>query len=264
MLLLVLDFSVSIAQSKAENFIYSISNKVQVNPKQLEFDLILLDLDRSVPFEIATVQAGITLKAGFSKNGIVTAEIMPGSSNLTNPSQTPVSIEYEKGSPDVLKVASKVPPGTGSGSIMSTDSRKPTRVCRIRLTNSVEWAPGTLDNLVFCYSTKPYPTKISEYLDGVNIPVKIGKKQNIKSESIPEDKSLEGITIYSVEQSIVIENASGYSGEVRIYDLSGRELKKVVLSSQVETRIPMKVSASDYVVKVITEKGIAINKVMIR
>jgi hypothetical protein len=81
--------------------------------------------------------------------------------------------------------------------------------------------------------------------------------------SVPEN-SLSGINIYSVLHTVVINNTTNLSGEVRIYDLTGRELTHTTMSSQNETRIPVNAAVGTYMVKVITNNGVASSKVFIR
>jgi hypothetical protein len=81
--------------------------------------------------------------------------------------------------------------------------------------------------------------------------------------SVPEN-SLSGINIYSAVRTVVINNSTSLSGEVKIYDLTGRELLHTGMSSQNETRIPVNFAVGTYLVKVTTSNGVASNKVFIR
>ena len=264
LLLLALSFMGVKAQLQVENFAYSIANKVQVSPKQLEFDLLLLNLDNTKPFEIATVQAGITLNPVFSNRGIITASIVPGSSTLSNSAQWPTSITCETGPSTFVKLASKAPPGAGFGSVMSTDPLRPTRLCRIRLSNTIDWARNSSADLALCVIKELYPTKISEYISGINVPVEIRSNLNFKSATLDPENSLVDINVYSELQTVVINNATDLTGEIWIYDLSGHELLRTPMNSRNETHIPMKVAVGTYLVKVVTEKGVISNKVFIR
>ena len=264
LLFLALSFVGAKAQLQVENFSYSIANKVLVSPKQLEFDLILLDLDNTLPFEIATVQAGITMNPAFTNGGIVTASIVPGSSTLSNSAQWPTSIACETGTSTFVKLASKVPPGAGFGSVMSTDPLRPTRLCRIRLINTSDWARNSSADLALCLNKALYPTKISEYISGINVPVEIRSILDSKSASIDPENSLSNIKVYSDLQTVVINNSSDLTGEIWIYDLSGHELLHTSMTSRDETRIPLQVATGTYLVKVVTENGVISNKVFIR
>ncbi len=78
------------------------------------------------------------------------------------------------------------------------------------------------------------------------------------------DPSLGGISVYSYNHTVVITNTTGLAGDVRIYDLAGRELINTSIGSQMTTRIPMQAVIGTYIVKVITEKGTVNHKVFIR
>ncbi|GAP42745.1 protein containing Por secretion system C-terminal sorting domain [Lentimicrobium saccharophilum] len=78
------------------------------------------------------------------------------------------------------------------------------------------------------------------------------------------DPSLGGISVYSYNHTVVITNTTGLAGDVRIYDLAGRELINTNMGSQMTTRIPMQAVIGTYIVKVITEKGTVNHKVFIR
>jgi hypothetical protein len=144
---------------------YTIANDLQpgCNTKQLEFDLLLLDLDASQPFEVQTVQAGILVNPAIYNGGTVTASIIAGTSSL-NSFQQPTSITFTQ-STNCIKIASKSPPGCGGGSIISANPANPTRICRVRLTNTQNFA-AVPANLTFCFTTAPYPAKLSYYPPG--------------------------------------------------------------------------------------------------
>ncbi|MBK7213181.1 MAG: hypothetical protein IPH88_07790 [Bacteroidales bacterium] len=162
--------AVTVTQAGATppEFLYTIANDVQTSPTTFEFDLLLLDNDATLPFELATVQAGVLMNPAVYNGGTVTASIVAGSSTL-NASQQPSSVTYTQ-SANIIKLAAKAPPGTGNGSILSTNPAAPSRLCRIKMTNSVPWAQSQ-PNLTFCFTTTPYPTKISQYIAGINTPM---------------------------------------------------------------------------------------------
>ncbi|MBK7031499.1 MAG: hypothetical protein IPH45_20925 [Bacteroidales bacterium] len=155
-LFLVLAFTEVKAQENA--IIYKIANDVQINSKQLEFDLILFDPDPAQNYEEGTVQAGILFNTAIVNGGTVTCAIIAGSSQL-NTTQIPASVAVVTAQ-GIIKLASKAPPGCGGGTIISPAG---TRVCRLRLSNTQDWTAGSLANLAFCFTTTPYPTKVSFY-----------------------------------------------------------------------------------------------------
>ncbi|MBK7211954.1 MAG: hypothetical protein IPH88_01380 [Bacteroidales bacterium] len=144
---------------------YTMANDVQTSDRTLEFDLLLLDTDPSQPFELATVQAGILVNSSIYNGGTLTASIVPGTSTL-NSSQQPSSITFTQ-TANIIKLASKAPPGTGNGSIISSNSSSPSRICRIKLTNSLPFNQATPD-LTFNLLTYPYATKLSQYVNNIN------------------------------------------------------------------------------------------------
>ncbi|MBK7213178.1 MAG: carboxypeptidase regulatory-like domain-containing protein [Bacteroidales bacterium] len=145
---------------------YTCTNLVQTSPTTFEFDLLLLDMDATLPFELATVQAGLTFNPAMYNGGTISASIVPSSSTL-NASQQPTSVTFTQ-SQNCLKLAAKTPPGAGSGSIISTNPASPSRLCRIKITNTASFTTSSDPNPLFCFTTIPYPTKISQYLAGIN------------------------------------------------------------------------------------------------
>ncbi|MBK7213846.1 MAG: hypothetical protein IPH88_11245 [Bacteroidales bacterium] len=158
------------AAASVPDFLYTIANDVQTSEKTFEFDLLLLDNDPAQPFELGSVQAGIYVNSGIYNGGTITASIVPMTSTL-NISQQPNSVTFTQ-TANVIKLAAKAPPGIGNGSILSTNPASPSRLCRIKLTNTVNWAQSA-PNLTFCFTTVPYPTKISQYVNGLNTPLSV-------------------------------------------------------------------------------------------
>ena len=72
-----------------------------------------------------------------------------------------------------------------------------------------------------------------------------------------------GISVYSYDHTVIITNTTGLAGDVRIYDLAGRELLNTSIGSSTTTRIPMQVAIGTYVVKVINSSGTVNQKVFI-
>jgi len=149
------------------SFNYTIENDVAVGNNQLEFDLYIVDTDITEPFELATIQAGISVNPAIYNGGTITASILPGTSQL-NPSQVPTSVTFTQ-SQNTIKLAAKAPPGIGNGTIISTTAPG-TRICRLRLTNTVAFPACSHADLTFIFTTSPYPTKVSIYTGGLNTP----------------------------------------------------------------------------------------------
>ncbi|MEI7661020.1 MAG: T9SS type A sorting domain-containing protein [Bacteroidota bacterium] len=153
-----------LAPAGPSDFNYTIANDLQVSDKILEFDLYLLDTDPLETFELASVQAGITFNAAILNGGTVTMSIVSGSSGLTA-AQQPTSVVFT--SPNIIKLAGKAPPGAGSGTIIS-QAAPGTRVCRLRMTNTVAFVAGAKAGLAFSFTQPPYPTKVNQYLASLN------------------------------------------------------------------------------------------------
>ncbi|HEX2922122.1 MAG TPA: hypothetical protein VHO50_13245, partial [Bacteroidales bacterium] len=158
------------------DFETSVRNVIQTSDRILEFDLYLLNKNLAHQLELASYQAGVTLNPGISA-GTLSASILAGTSDLTNPAQVPTSITYTSlGS--IIKLAAKAPPGVGSGSIISQVSPG-TRIIKIRLTSTESFTANTTPNLVFEPSTAvppSYPTAVAVYVGGLNVqmPVTMG------------------------------------------------------------------------------------------
>jgi hypothetical protein len=150
----------------AGDFIYTLANDVQVSDKVLEFDLFLLDDDASQPFEMAAVQAGIIVNPAIYNGGTITVSIIAGTSGFSNSAQYPTSVIWTLAQ-NTIKLTAKPNPGSGNGSIISTVAPG-TRICRLRITNTVPFAVNNQATLTFSYTSSPYQTKVSEYIAGVS------------------------------------------------------------------------------------------------
>jgi hypothetical protein len=78
------------------------------------------------------------------------------------------------------------------------------------------------------------------------------------------DPANSGIFVYSYERTVVINNTTGLNGEVRIFDMTGREIKGANMSNTTETRIYLPVAVGTYIVKVTTAQGTVNQKVYIK
>ena len=154
------------APSAISDYNYTIANDAQVSNSILEFDLFLLDTDPTQLFEMAIIQAGITVDPAIYNGGTITASLIAGSSQLTVLGQQPATITFNQ-LQNCIKIAARTPPGTGNGSIISTTSPG-TKICRVRLTNTVPFASNTKASLTFNFTTSPYPTKVFQYVNAIN------------------------------------------------------------------------------------------------
>jgi len=167
-------FALLAATSGPSAYIYSIQNDVQISDRIIEFDLYLLDADATQPFELANIQAGITVNPLIFNGGTATMSIIPGTSELLAPgggasSLQPTSVTITMAQ-NAIKLAPKTPPGTGSGPIISTTGFG-TRICRLRMTNSVAFTANSTVDYTFNFTTNPYATKVFQYVGGLNIQV---------------------------------------------------------------------------------------------
>jgi hypothetical protein len=141
---------------------YIITNVTQVNDRTLEFDLFLKNTDSANPLELSIIQAGILVNSEIVNGGKVTSMVVPGFSDLVS-SQQPTTTIFVKGQTNsIIKLAAKIGPGAGNGTKISTTG-KGTRVCRLRLTNTVPFAKAKA-NLSFCFTLTPYPTRVFQYV----------------------------------------------------------------------------------------------------
>jgi len=147
----------------------TLNNDVQVDSKTLEFDLYLLDTDGNNTFEMATCQAGIIVNSGIYAGGTISVAVVAGSSTLTNSAQVPNSIIWVQ-SVNCIKVTPRSAPGAGNGSIIATAGLG-TKICRLRITNTVNFTSSSTANLAFSFLTNPYPTKCFGYIGGSNTQV---------------------------------------------------------------------------------------------
>ena len=154
--------TVTQAGTPVPEFNYTIVNDVQTSDRTLEFDLYLLDTQPATPFELSIIQAGILMNSGIINGGAISVSIVPGSSELVL-LQQPTSVLWSTGSTNgCIKVTPKAAPGCGSGTNISTTGHG-TRICRIKVTNTVPFTSNSQANLTFNFTTSPYPTKVFQY-----------------------------------------------------------------------------------------------------
>lgn len=159
-----------IAPADGANVNFTIENLTKISDKVFEFDLYLKDLGSDKPFELSLIQMGILVNSEIINDGEVMARIVPGFSELTTAQQPGTTLFVKAKGNSVIKVAAKIGPGAGNGTIIKKVD-KGTKICRIRLTNTVPFAKAK-PNLTFCFSKLPYPTKIYHYVDKVSVQIK--------------------------------------------------------------------------------------------
>ena len=131
LLALVLSFTLASAQIRysdapagPSDFTISVLNFQQTAPNKIDFDVYLLDTDAADDFELASVQFGFLINHDVYNGGTVTGTINNTGSGLLAVQQftAAVSLGYPlTGYPNVavVRLAGKVPPGAGNGTIIS-------------------------------------------------------------------------------------------------------------------------------------------------
>ena len=152
---------------RAQNptYLCELRNDIQVNANTYEFDLYLLRTGSTV-FEYTSMQFGININSAVLNGGNLTVSLVGGTSEL-NSSQIPTAGKFSFNSlSNCIIMTGMAPPGAGSGTIIS-NSGIGTRVGRIRLTNSVNFASDT-PNLTWSFSIlNGYITKVNAYVGGI-------------------------------------------------------------------------------------------------
>ena len=161
-------------QAQNPTYLCELRNDVQVSSTVFEFDIYLLRTG-AIPFEYAAGQYGILINPLIKNGGVITASIVAGSSDpaLVATSQNPTSINFLDVS-NCIRIAGRVPPGAGNGAIIS-NTIPGTKVCRVRLTNTVAYGQYS-PNLTWT-TTLIYPTQINAYVGGVNTAIMVPASQ---------------------------------------------------------------------------------------
>ena len=138
-----------------------IRNGSFVSAQVFEFDIYLTQTGVT-PLELACFNTGILLNSGFVNGGTITPTLLSGSE--LNASQVPINIAFD---PAFLcvKIAPRKPPrdyGTGvtAGTVISNTAG--TKVCSVRLTNSVAFGADPL-NYNWSMNLMPYHTVVSAF-----------------------------------------------------------------------------------------------------
>ena len=190
-----------------------IRNETFIASNIFEFDLYLTRSGAN-PLELAGINTGILLNNGFVNGGNITPSLVPGSELNTN--QVPTNIAYDAAY-RCIKIAPKKPPrdystGITSGTIISNTSG--TRVCRVRLTNSVNFGA---DPLTYTWSMNlwPYHTVVGAFVPGVPHLVS-AIITNVASHSQSNDLTLflEGLFIGSGNHKVQDETGDHFAGPV--------------------------------------------------
>jgi hypothetical protein len=165
LLLLFVMTIASKANAQTSGFNLTIANDIQVSDRILEFDLYLLNTTPLIPYELGGDQEGILINPAIYNGGTISITIVPSSSQLVL-SQQHTSVIWSQAQ-NTIKLTPVIPPPPGSGTIISTTAPG-TRICRLRITNSVAFTANSQANLTFNFTTSPYPTKLAQYVGATN------------------------------------------------------------------------------------------------
>ncbi|GAB1447108.1 hypothetical protein MASR2M44_00990 [Bacteroidota bacterium] len=149
-------------QAQAPSFALRVENEVMVSSTVYEFDVMLYATGATTSWELATATVNINMNSSFRNAGSISVTAVSSSSTLTNTAQAPTSFAYNAVN-NIVQIAAKAPPGTGSGSIIPQSG---SRIIRLRLSNSGSWGSGVAPNFAFRFTSPA--TAINAYIGGVN------------------------------------------------------------------------------------------------
>ncbi|MFH1119913.1 MAG: BACON domain-containing protein, partial [Bacteroidota bacterium] len=201
------DFHISINNVPVGGFLLSARNITQTAPNVLEFDVYLLNENAAEPFELATIQMGITFNASILNGAAQTSgmtSIVAGSSQLPA-NMEPISVNTAL--PGLIRVAGRAAPGTGNGYILSTVSPG-TRIVRLRMTNAVPFTSVSTPDMSFTSSTTTqpsYPTRVAHYEDNTNIQLVVTPGSNANIEENPVLNGPPSLVVTPAIQSVTPE-----------------------------------------------------------
>ncbi|NVO19239.1 MAG: hypothetical protein HXX13_06030 [Bacteroidetes bacterium] len=201
---------ISLSKVYADTPTYSceIRNCSFVSSQVFEFDLYLVQ-SGTTAFELAGFNTGILLNTGFVNGGTITPSLLSGSE--LNASQVPQNIAYDAAY-RCVKIAPRTPPrdyvsGLTSGTLISSTTG--TKVCRVRLTNSVDFGNDPL-SYSWSMNLMPYHTVVAAYIPGTTRPVNVAVT-SATSHSKPENITLflEGLYVTGTGNHKALDE-SGY------------------------------------------------------
>lgn len=153
------------------DFSLTARNFVQVDDRTFEFDIYLLDSDAAQPFQLASVQCGLTVNTAIFAGGSLSVLPVAGTSGLAA-AQAPLHASFISGNgADVIRLAGENPPGNGNGTVISGVAPG-TRIIRLRVVSTVAFPKGSLANLAFVSGSAvapSYATRVAAYQAGSNV-----------------------------------------------------------------------------------------------
>ena len=257
----------------------SILNLTQPTDRTIEFDVYLLDTDPVQSFELAGVQLGMLFNSLIYTGGTISGRYVNTNSGLLPSQQPSAAVTFNSSmtaylDKTLLRLASRVVPGAGNGSLISSVSPG-TLVTHIILESTVPWAQSSLSNLEFNSNTVPNPlfgTKIAEYISGTNTELTVTPGINAIVCCNPVLNFLTGvdqnsgdykINIFSANKSIYID-FPGTAKQISVYNMLG----SVIAMEENVTglrKMNMNNFANEcYIVKVVTNNGVTTRKVLLK
>lgn len=179
-LVLIAGFLVPDIYSQNPTFNLTLANGKQTSNKIFEVD-IYLQSTSSTPIELATMSLGISYNNAIKGRGTLIASWVTSSSQLTNQSELPTAINTATAG--IIKIAGRIPPGAGNGSIISNISPG-TKIGRLQLTNSTKFSPNKQMSFAWL-SALPYPTTVNAYVGKVNTDITMAGQFNNLQLSTP-------------------------------------------------------------------------------
>jgi len=152
-------------QAQSPTYLLELRNDAQVSATEYEFDIYLLRTGTTT-FEYASGQYGIVINPLIKNSGTVIASLVAGSLDpvLAASNQTPASVSFYDNL-NVIRIAASIPPRPGNGAFIS-NIPPGTRICRVRLSNTVDFAQYQ-PNLAWT-TTTIYPTQVYAYVEETN------------------------------------------------------------------------------------------------
>jgi len=155
------------------HFTCTLINDSLTAPNVYEFDIYMVSND-STPIELAGINFGFLYNTQVQDTGTLTVTMVPKSSELSNNSQLPRNFIVSEGMKDsatkvgIIKIGPRMPPGYGSGSIISNKGLG-TKIGRLRVSNNINFTSARMNiEWNFLKTGGLYPTTVTTYIDEKN------------------------------------------------------------------------------------------------
>lgn len=257
----------------------SILNLTQPTDRTIEFDIYILDTDPAQPFQLTTVQLGLLFNSLIYTGGTISGSYDNSNSGLLTTQQPTANVSISTtvtGLPNqtLLRLASRPPPGTGNGTIISSVSPG-TLMTHMRITSTVPWTAYLQPNIIFTTSsatTPLYATAIAEYISGIGTPLVITPGTNAIVCCNPflnplgtgfDLNNINSINIFSANKNIYID-CPGTAKQISVYNMLGS-----VIAMEENVTGLRKINFNNfpnecYIVKVVTNNSVTTRKVLLK